>query len=261
MATTYNSFGEEEADVRVQKLSHVVADRLRSQIVNGQRKPGDKLPPETELLHQFKVSRPTIREALRILEVESLITMGRGTRSGATVLAPSPERAAQYSAMVLASSGTSVGELHEARLIIEPAVVLQLSRNHDRKLLERLQQLLDQGKAALASGGHAVTVRCTNEFHALLVQASSNRALSLILEILKGLSEQSVDVLAETSGDDGGALRSNLQKTLTAYQQLLDLMREGKDQDAQVFWRKYMERAQTYLQKTGLGERKIEHRS
>jgi DNA-binding FadR family transcriptional regulator len=249
-----------EDDVRVQKLSHVVADRLRNQIVHGQRLPGDKLPSETELLQQFKVSRPTIREALRILEVESLIAMGRGTRSGATVLAPSVERVAQYSAMVLSNSDTTVLELHEARLVLEPAVVLQLSRKRDCVLLDRLQQLLDDGTAALSADEHSTAVRHFNAFHAALVQASSNRAVSLVLEILKDLSEHSVDVLAESSGDDKGALRTNLQKTHSAYQQLVHLMREGKDDEAYAFWRKYMERAQTYLQKTGLGERRIQHR-
>lgn len=253
-------FGIEiEDDVRVQKLSHVVADRLRAQIVQGQRQPGDKLPSETDLLQQFKVSRPTIREALRILEVESLISMGRGTRSGATVLAPSVERAAQYSSMVLSISGTTVSELHEARLVLEPTVVLQLSRKRDVILLSRLQHLLDEGNSAISSSNHPLAARLFNEFHASLVQASSNRAVSLVLEILKDLSHRSVDVLAEGSGEDNAALKTNLQKTHSAYQQLVDLMREGKDEEAQAFWRRYMERAHTYLQKTGLGERKIEH--
>src|SRR4051812_11362165 len=87
--------------VRVRKLSHAVAERLRGQIVSGQRKAGGKLPLESELLVQFKVSRPTIREALRILEAESLILLGRGARGGATVLGPTVERAAQYAGMVL----------------------------------------------------------------------------------------------------------------------------------------------------------------
>jgi len=259
MAITFNP-ADEEADVRVQKLSHVVAERLRAQIVQGQRQPGDKLPSETELLQQFKVSRPTIREALRILEVESLITMGRGTRSGATVLAPSTERAAQYSAMVLASNGTTFGELHEARLMLEPAVVMQLSRKRDRNLIDSLQRSLDEAKAALASNEDPTAVRFSHQFHAVLMQASGNRAVRLVLEILKNLSDQSGGALSANTAEERAAVRANLQKTLVAYQELVDLMREGKGEEAQAFWIKYMERARTYLQKTGLGQRKVQHR-
>jgi DNA-binding FadR family transcriptional regulator len=246
-------------EVRVQKLSHVVAERLRAQIVQGERKPGDKLPSETELLQQFKVSRPTVREALRILEVESFISMGRGMRSGATVLAPSTERAAAYAAMVLTSAGTTLGELHATRLILEPTLVMQLTRSRSKQLLDALQQELDAGDEALTAGEFEQAVRRFNAFHALLIEASGNRALRLIIGIVKSLSERSIDVLAETAGGGDVALRRNLQKTHAAYQQLLNLMKSGNDQEAQAFWRKYMERAQQYLERTGLGARKIPH--
>lgn len=246
-------------EIRVRKLSHVVAERLRAQIVQGERKPGDKLPSETELLQQFGVSRPTVREALRILEVESFIAMGRGMRSGATVLAPSTERAAHYAAMVLATAGTTLGELHETRLMLEPTLVMQLTRTRSRKLLDSLEQELNAGELALTSGQLEMAVRKLNNFHTLLIEASGNRALRLIVGIVRSLSDRSIDVLAETSRGGEAALRRNLQKTHAAYQQLLELMRSGKDEDAEAFWRKYMERAQQYLQKTGLGERRIPH--
>lgn len=246
-------------EIRIQKLSHVVAERLRAQIVQGERKPGDKLPPETELLQQFKVSRPTVREALRILEVESFISMGRGMRSGATVLAPSTERAAHYSAMVLATAGTTLGELHETRLMLEPTLVMQLTRTRSRKLFDSLERELEAGGLALSAGELGLAARRFNNFHTMLIEASCNRALRLIVGIVRSLSDRSIDVLTETSRGGEVALRRNLQKTYDAYHQLLELMRSGKDEDAQAFWRKYMERAQQYLQKTGLGERRIPH--
>jgi DNA-binding FadR family transcriptional regulator len=93
----------------------------------------------------------------------------------------------------------------------------------------------------------------------MLIEASGNRALRLIVGIVRSLSDRSIDVLAETSGGGDVALRRNLQKTHAAYQQLLDLMRSGNEQEAQAFWRKYMERAQQFLERTGLGARKIPH--
>lgn len=265
MATQYD-VEEAGEDIRVQKLSHVVAQRLRTQIVAGQRKPGDKLPPETELLEQFKVSRPTVREALRILEVESLISMGRGARSGATVLAPSPERAAAYAAMVLASNGTTLGELHETRLFLEPTLVMQLAKKRDPKLLDGLQQVLDQAASLLAAGDYLTSTRAFSQFHATLILAAENRALSLVLSILSDLSIQSsieyyapsTSLLAEDAPRDQ-SLRVQLQKTLKAYQELVDLMRQGKAQEANTHWQKYMVQAMSFLAKTGLAGRQVRH--
>ena len=78
----------------VPKLSHIIADRLREQIARGELRQGDTLPPEAELVRQFGVSRPILRESLRVLEAESLIALGRGARAGAMVLSPSPGTAA-----------------------------------------------------------------------------------------------------------------------------------------------------------------------
>jgi GntR family transcriptional repressor for pyruvate dehydrogenase complex len=255
-----NAPSSEDDDVKVQKLSHAVAERLRGQIVSGQRKSGDRLPPETDLLAQFKVSRPTVREALRILEVESLISLGRGGRSGALVLGPTVKRAAEYAAMVLVSSGTTFGELHDARAILEPSLVMQHAQKRDPKLFDELEGLLDAATTSIAAADFPAAVNGLNHFHTALVQASDNRALMLMIDMLKVLSEQAVDFLAEDSGAAKNAVRGNLTKTVTAYRQLVELMRQGKAEESQAFWRKYMERARAFLERTGLGARKIQHR-
>src|SRR5215475_2209197 len=87
--------------VRAPKTSELIAARLRRQIVRGVVKPGDKLPPETQLMGQFGVSRPTIREAFRILETERLIVVRPGSRGGAQVAAPDLTVAARYVGLLL----------------------------------------------------------------------------------------------------------------------------------------------------------------
>src|SRR5215469_13170744 len=87
--------------VRAPKTSELIAAQLRRQIVRGAVKPGEKLPPETRLMEQFGVSRPTIREAFRILETERLITVRPGSRGGAQVVAPDPTVAARYVGLLL----------------------------------------------------------------------------------------------------------------------------------------------------------------
>ena len=68
------------------KTGELIAAQLRRQIVRGVLKPGQTLPPETQLMEHFGVSRPTLREAFRILEAETLISVRRGSRGGAKVI-------------------------------------------------------------------------------------------------------------------------------------------------------------------------------
>src|ERR1700743_249632 len=83
--STVRAVGE---TIRAPKTAELIAANLRRQIVGGGLKEGLALPPEAELMEQFRVSRPTLREAFRILEAESLITIRRGSRGGAQVTAP-----------------------------------------------------------------------------------------------------------------------------------------------------------------------------
>jgi len=98
----------------------MIAAQIRAQIVRGELNEGDSLPGEVELMEQFDVSRPTLREAFRILETERLIAIKRGARGG-RVLAPSVGVAARYFGFLLQAAGTTIGDLYQARSIIEPA--------------------------------------------------------------------------------------------------------------------------------------------
>jgi DNA-binding FadR family transcriptional regulator len=69
--------------LRAPKTAELIASYIRGQIVRGDLKTGDALPSETVLMEMFGVSRPTLREAFRILEAESLISVRRGARGGA----------------------------------------------------------------------------------------------------------------------------------------------------------------------------------
>ncbi|HYG26204.1 MAG TPA: GntR family transcriptional regulator, partial [Caulobacteraceae bacterium] len=67
-----------KSHVRARKTAEIVAGRIRRAIVQGSIGPGESLPSEAELIQMFEVSRPTIREAIRILEFENLISVLRG---------------------------------------------------------------------------------------------------------------------------------------------------------------------------------------
>ena len=85
------------------RIAETVADELRRQIVDGELADGDLLPPQAVLVERFNVSLVSLREALRILETEGLVSVRRGNQGGAVVHAPTKSSAAYMLGLVLQS--------------------------------------------------------------------------------------------------------------------------------------------------------------
>ena len=84
------SFSTNDYRVRPQKMADMVAGRIRQMIARGELTDGEWLPTEPELMERFGVSRPTLREAFRLLESDSLVTIRRVPPGGARVTVPGP---------------------------------------------------------------------------------------------------------------------------------------------------------------------------
>src|SRR5437762_11214199 len=97
-----------------------IADELRALIVSGALSEGDSLGHEPDLVERFGVSRPSLREALRILETEGLITVVRGVHGGVVVHAPDERMTARTAALVLQSRNVALADVFEARSLLEP---------------------------------------------------------------------------------------------------------------------------------------------
>jgi DNA-binding FadR family transcriptional regulator len=102
------------AEVRVPKTAELVATEIRNAILAGSLRPGDRLPPENALMSTFGVSRPSLREALRLLEAEELLDIRRGAQGGAVVRRPSALPALRATAAWLALGDTDTESLRAA---------------------------------------------------------------------------------------------------------------------------------------------------
>ena len=121
------------------KAAELVAAELRHQIVAGRLKPGDKLHPENALQIEFSISRPTMREALRILESESLIAITRGKHGGARVIAIDLAAAANQVGVHLQIEGATLQDVWLARTIIEPPAAGLLAVRRDPAAFAELE--------------------------------------------------------------------------------------------------------------------------
>ena len=93
------------------RIAEIVADELRRQIIDGELADGDLLPRQEVLVEQFNVSLVSLREALRILETEGLVSVRRGNRGGAIVHAPAKTSAAYMLGLLLQSESVVVADL------------------------------------------------------------------------------------------------------------------------------------------------------
>jgi DNA-binding FadR family transcriptional regulator len=167
---------------RSEKTAALIAKDIRLQIADGRLSKGDPLPPMPALASEYNVSRPIIRECLRMLEIEDLVSMRTGSRGGARVLEPSTNAAGHLTAGLLASAGASMIEVFDARHVIEPPAMELMALRADSDVVRDLSALVrDLQRLADDTLGFA---DCMTEFHRRAFVASRNIALSVALEIL-----------------------------------------------------------------------------
>lgn len=236
--------------VRPLKMSDQVAGQIRRMIARGELGDGDWLPTEAELIRQFGVSRPTLREAFRLLEGDSLVTIRRGPPGGAQVSVPGPDAVAGLFGMVLMLAGTSIGDVWDARLTIEPAAIRRLAETATEIQLAALDRELDEVRAAAAldpRSFHRAGVR----FHVRLVELSGNRTLTALIGMLAEVIERELaNAVAEMGPDSEEVYRAN-RRALRGYENITELIRAGDGPGAEQGWREHMDTVRQYLGSTG----------
>src|SRR4051794_17549467 len=164
-------------DVRVPKTAELVAAQIRRRIGVGELQEHEGLPSEPELMEQFSISRPTLREALRILESEGLIAVRRG-RGGARVRLPSPDAAARYASLVLQHRGGKLSDLLAVRVMVEAPAAGIVARRNDRKACAAaLHEFLDGLESSEDPDEQTSTF---SSFNQLLVSQTHNETLIVV---------------------------------------------------------------------------------
>lgn len=220
--------------IRVPKTSELVADHIRGQIVRGELREGDFLPPEGQLMASLGISRPTLREAFRILEAEALISVVRGSRSGARVHQPSVELVSRYAGYVLQAIGTDISDLYQARLAVEPQVVRWLADNPQKAAIERLRAACRHLRSLLEARKHDEFLEDINLFHGRLVEVTGNKTLTFMNRMLLNLvaRHQRQHVVRNTRADQA----KRLTAALKSYEKLINLIEAGQSEAAVRHW-------------------------
>lgn len=210
--------------MEVPKASDVLANELRERILSGEFVEGTPLPPERELVVQTKMSRTTVREALRILEVQGLVRIKAGRAGGAFVQRPGGESMASSVALLIRGQQIRLAALLETREAIEPFCARLAAKNRTAQDLAALDAANDAIGAA--ENDLDAFLSANVDWHVAVANASQNE---LLMGMMMALS-RAIYAATENEGFIDESVRAT---TFRAHRSITRAIRD-RDADAAV---------------------------
>jgi GntR family transcriptional repressor for pyruvate dehydrogenase complex len=209
--------------LEVPKASGVLANELRERILSGEYPEGTPLPPERELVVQTRMSRTTVREALRILEVQGLIRIKAGRAGGAFVQRPGEESVAKSLELLIRGRQIRLASVHETREAVEPSCARLAALHRNAGDLARIDAA---NEAIVAGAGLEAFLRANVDWHVAVATASHN-------EILTGIMLALSRAIYTTTNNEGFVDDEVRAMTVRAHRSVTRAIRE-RDPEAAV---------------------------
>jgi len=181
--------------VKLNKVSEHITEQIRKAIFEGALKPGDKLPSEKKLIETFHVSKTTLREALRSLEVLGFLEIRKGVSGGAFVTEVDMKTARDSFTNFLLFKNLSLSNLSEVRLILEPYVAEKAALSITEEGLKRLDKLNKECEYILKKNIPIESRKNEIEYHRIIGSVSGNPILMFILDFVENLLIDTKEIL------------------------------------------------------------------
>ncbi|QET04433.1 FadR family transcriptional regulator [Cupriavidus pauculus] len=195
MSTMFREAREGALGIRKQKRADLVAEELKRLITQRNLRPGDRLPPEIKLQQMFSVSKSTIREALKSLEVQGLISVSTGPAGGGTIVEVPLDRTFQLMQNYLFFKDVGIADVYTIRRLLEPELaagaIAHLTED-DFAALERTIDLCDPASKAAADAQMLDQRQEDLTFHDILAAANPNPMLRFCCELINEMLRQLV---------------------------------------------------------------------
>lgn len=176
--------------VNVPKASDVLAANLRERILSGELAEGTALPPERDLVTQTQLSRATVREALRILEIQGLLRIRPGRTGGAFVQRPDGRSVASSIELLVRGGRVRLAALHETREAIEPFCASLAARSRAPDDLAEL----DAATADMETDDLTAFLVGNVRWHVAVARASHNDLLAAFMQAISRAIFEATDV-------------------------------------------------------------------
>jgi DNA-binding FadR family transcriptional regulator len=239
------------ADLRTPKTAELIANHIRKMIIRGELQDGDFLEPQGQLIDSYAVSRPTVREAFRILEAEELISVQRGSRTGARIHRPKPEVVARQAGLMLQAQGTTLADIQEARLAIEPWAARLVARRHSDQDVAALRKSVRAAHDSIADAARFAAA--VTAFHQAVVELSGNHTLILLITIVRGILQRHEALMTARLNETSSMRerRKQILPGLRSFEKLIALIEAGDENGSEKHWRLHMQNANEVWAKDG----------
>lgn len=204
-----------ETHYGVSKAEHV-ARLLLNRIISADMKPGSSFGTEAELLEKYDVSRPTLRESLRILESQGVLALRPGPKGGIMVAKPSIHVIAHTLSVYLRLNGVPFVEILRARMAIEPVLARDAALYGSEEDFDEMEQTIIRLEAAGAD--NEVVYRENRAFHSVIARAACNPVLEAYWE--------TISILASGEGAGIKYTKKNVEHVVKSHRAILSVCRQ-----------------------------------
>ena len=193
-----------------------VAQDLLARIDDSDVQPGQSFATEAELLQQFDVSRPTLREGIRILEAQGVLEQRPGPGGGLVVRRPSLDMLAHSLSVYLRFNDVPFVAVLQAREVVEPALAAEAAERGTEAEFREMAESIDRMKKQ-GDSDQAAFIAENRVFHGVVARASGNKVLETFWGTMSLLAHGEHHGMRYTFG--------NRQHVIAAHQRILDACR------------------------------------
>ena len=197
------------------RLHEDIVQQFLSLIRGGSLQHGDRLPSERVLAEQFKVSRSSVREALRSLELQGLVVSRRG--SGTYINTGDLNSVLALIASSLSSGADTLRDIFEMRHLLEPQIAFLAAQKADPQELLQMEEILEEQGRQIARG--ETGVNADTDFHFALAVATHNSAMVKVVSAVEDILRRSRDQSLQEPGRP--------QRSLASHRQILEMLQAG----------------------------------
>ncbi|HXG29164.1 MAG TPA: FCD domain-containing protein [Nevskiales bacterium] len=192
------------------KLSDLIAEDLRRWIARERLRPGARLPNEKTLMEHYGCAKGTIREALKVLEVQGLVKMQTGPNGGAEIQPVSLEAVTQQLRSYLHFHALDFEQVYALRHSLEVTLAESVVGRLSDEQLARLEANIETCDRARERGDHSLGRQSELEFHDILCEACDNPLLAFICRFLNGLLRDLVEFRSDRYAEHGAFGQHNI---------------------------------------------------
>lgn len=212
--------------VQTKRASEEIYEQIRQFILNGEIKPGERLPSERKMMDMMHRSRPTIREAMRMLEREGYIKIYSGS-SGAVVQEISVDNAVQSLETIMQFQQLNVENILEFRRMTESVGAKLASQRRTEDDLQKMEEILENAEQSV--GDAESFIDYDMQFHLAVAEASKNAMYTIMLQVCRNMiGEALTNIFGKGSGSEQ---EERYQRILAAHKSVYQAVSEGREEE------------------------------